>query len=125
MLGYLLCTGGFALTASRIRGRLGKRKIEHAKKAQCSWPLRVALQDCFVALAAVENADDENLLGVCVDGNHGTFLVVRRRLETGQAFVVVLRRQISLTIGADWLGRVSFGSYCMHNKLLPFTKIPQ
>ena len=61
----------------------------HAKKAQCSWPIRVALQDCFVVLtlATVEDADDGNLLGFCVDGNHGTVLVVSRRQETGQAIL--------------------------------------
>ena len=32
--------------------------------------LRVALQDCFVVLAAVEHGDDRNLLSVCVEGDH-------------------------------------------------------
>jgi hypothetical protein len=49
--------------------------------------LRVALQDGFVVLAAVEHADDGNLLRVCVDGDRGVLLVVGRRQETGQAIL--------------------------------------
>ncbi|HSG22675.1 MAG TPA: hypothetical protein VLA64_06905 [Azonexus sp.] len=36
----------------------------------------VVLQDRFVVLAAVENANDRYLLGVHVEGDHGAFLVV-------------------------------------------------
>jgi len=49
--------------------------------------LRVALQACFVVLADVEHGNDGNLLGCCVEGDHGALRVVSRRQEPGQAIL--------------------------------------